>query len=99
MLTAMHHSISDGWSIRVLSNDLAEAYDAAAAGGTPQLPALQVAYSDYAAWQRSTLTGNNLEASTDGLHMLEALQLVSTACLASYPVISLMHMHLVLHKC
>jgi amino acid adenylation domain-containing protein len=49
----MHHIASDGWSIRVLSNELDTLYTAFAAGGSSPLPPLPVQYADYAHWQRT----------------------------------------------
>jgi hypothetical protein len=47
-----HHLIADGWSIDVFNRELSAAYGAAVAGVEPDLPALDVDYVDYAAWQR-----------------------------------------------
>jgi amino acid adenylation domain-containing protein len=54
----MHHIISDGWSIEVLTQELAEFYDAAITGQPAQLPALTIQYSDFAQWQRQVLSGD-----------------------------------------
>ncbi|MFF2149141.1 amino acid adenylation domain-containing protein [Kitasatospora sp. NPDC058190] len=50
---AVHHIATDGWSMRVLGRDLAELYAAALGGRRPDLPALPVRYTDFAAWQRA----------------------------------------------
>jgi amino acid adenylation domain-containing protein len=56
-VVAMHHIVSDGWSLSLFTRELAELYGAfAGAGGTgPDLPALPVQYADYAVWQRQRL--------------------------------------------
>ncbi|HYQ49853.1 MAG TPA: amino acid adenylation domain-containing protein, partial [Pseudomonas sp.] len=55
LLLAMHHIISDGWSMQILLDELAQGYAAHLQGRTPQLPALTVQYADYALWQRNWL--------------------------------------------
>ena len=57
----MHHIISDGWSIYVLIKEFIGVYDSLSKGLTPNIPALQVQYADYAAWQRQYLTGETLD--------------------------------------
>ena len=49
-LIAMHHLITDGWSLGILLNELALAYQ----GQAPLAP-LRIEYGDYAVWQRSWL--------------------------------------------
>ncbi|MGZ3461314.1 MAG: condensation domain-containing protein, partial [Archangium sp.] len=57
----MHHIISDGWSLRVLVQEVAALYRALASGAEPSLPELPVQYADYAVWQREWLKGEVLE--------------------------------------
>jgi len=61
LLVSMHHIVSDGWSVSVLSRELSEVYGALVAGLPPQLPELPIQYADFAAWQRQSLTGDALE--------------------------------------
>ena len=61
LLTVVHHSMIDGWSIRNFSRDLTAAYAAELSGSAHVLPPPLVAYSDYAAWQRRTLDATALE--------------------------------------
>jgi amino acid adenylation domain-containing protein/non-ribosomal peptide synthase protein (TIGR01720 family) len=61
LLFNMHHIISDGWSMGVLIRDLSHLYNAYAQNQVPQLPALPIQYTDYAAWQRNWLKGEILE--------------------------------------
>ncbi|QJB38093.1 amino acid adenylation domain-containing protein [Chitinophaga oryzae] len=49
----MHHIISDGWSMEVLSRDVITAYNHFREGSEPVLAPLPLQYRDYAAWQSS----------------------------------------------
>jgi amino acid adenylation domain-containing protein len=51
VLVTAHHIICDGWSIGVLTRELAEICAAEHSGRPPELPQLPVSYGDYAAWQ------------------------------------------------
>jgi hypothetical protein len=61
LLYTMHHIVSDGWSLGVLMHELAELYEAYAAGRRSPLPPLPMQYGDYAEWQRQWLQGENLQ--------------------------------------
>jgi len=61
LLIAMHHIVSDGWSLGVLVRDLGTLYPAFVAGRPSPLPELPVQYADFAHWQRSWLRGEILE--------------------------------------
>ncbi len=61
LLLTVHHIVADGWSMRLLVQELAEAYEAFAAGQEPALPDLPIQYADYAAWQRLSFQGNQAE--------------------------------------
>ncbi|CAM5450414.1 hypothetical protein SGLAM104S_10587 [Streptomyces glaucescens] len=50
---AVHHIVTDGWSLGVLGRDLGELYAAARERRRPELPELPVRYADHAAWQRA----------------------------------------------
>ncbi|MBL8300937.1 MAG: amino acid adenylation domain-containing protein [Rhodanobacteraceae bacterium] len=52
LLFAMHHIVSDGWSTRVLLQDFAALYNAAAAGVAATLPPLTWQFADWALAQR-----------------------------------------------
>jgi Condensation domain len=51
----MHHIISDGWSMGVLSRDVLSYYNHYRSGSVELLPVLRIQYKDYAAWQLSLL--------------------------------------------
>ncbi|RMQ47757.1 Amino acid adenylation [Pseudomonas cichorii] len=61
LLVTLHHIISDGWSIGVLTREVAALYDALRQGQADPLPPLALQYADYAAWQRRWLSGEVLE--------------------------------------
>jgi amino acid adenylation domain-containing protein len=57
LLFTMHHIISDGWSLGVLVNEVAEIYTSIVTGDEIRLPDLRVQYADYAMWQRQWFEG------------------------------------------
>ncbi|MEW5927747.1 MAG: non-ribosomal peptide synthase/polyketide synthase [Gemmatimonadota bacterium] len=61
ILFTLHHVVSDGWSIGILSREVSALYRAFAGGGEARLPELPVQYADFAAWQRAWLSGGTLE--------------------------------------
>ncbi|MDT0528003.1 amino acid adenylation domain-containing protein [Micromonospora sp. DSM 115977] len=61
LLVTMHHVVSDGWSIGVLTRELGVLYTAHHHGEPDPLPPLPVQYADYAAWQRQWLTDGTLQ--------------------------------------
>ena len=61
LLLAMHHIISDGWSMAVLLGELSALYRAFVCGGQPALRELPIQYADFALWQRGSLLGDVLE--------------------------------------
>ncbi len=61
LVIAIHHIVSDGWSMDVLSRELSAAYRAILRGRDPGLPALPIQYADYAAWQRERLNSGALQ--------------------------------------
>jgi amino acid adenylation domain-containing protein len=60
VLFGVHHVASDGWSMPVFCNDLAELYDAHRTKRPPRLPELPLRYRDFALWQRERLGGERL---------------------------------------
>ncbi|MES2300230.1 MAG: amino acid adenylation domain-containing protein [Pseudomonadota bacterium] len=62
LLLTQHHIVSDGWSTGVLVRELGALYAALHTGAPDPLPPLPIQYADYAAWQRSWLSGAVLEA-------------------------------------
>jgi len=62
LLLTIHHVAFDGWSVGVLTRELAALYPAFLAGLPSPLQALPVQYSDFAVWQHAWLRGEALEA-------------------------------------
>ncbi|PVD03261.1 non-ribosomal peptide synthetase, partial [Streptomyces sp. CS014] len=58
---SMHHAVSDGWSLGVLSDELSALYAAGVSGEPVSLPELPVQYADFAVWQRDWLSGEVLD--------------------------------------
>jgi amino acid adenylation domain-containing protein len=65
LLLTMHHIISDGWSLGVITQELASLYNAFTDGEPSSLPELSVQYADFAHWQRSWLQGEVLDSQLD----------------------------------
>ena len=61
----MHHIISDGWSMGVLTKELVALYDAYRNSQEAVLPELKIQYADYAIWQKETYTPEVLEEELD----------------------------------
>ncbi|WP_298510495.1 non-ribosomal peptide synthetase [uncultured Kordia sp.] len=67
----MHHIISDGWSIKVLIQEVLALYEAYKKGASNPLPPLRIQYKDYAHWQNEGLrTGAYKEAQSYWLTQL-----------------------------
>ncbi|CAL8464403.1 g3938 [Coccomyxa elongata] len=50
LLLVMHHTVSDGWSFKVMLDELSEAYSALRLGKAHVLPLVRLQYPDFAAW-------------------------------------------------
>jgi hypothetical protein len=61
LVLVMHHVISDGVSMKILTKELSAAYRAETTGVPASLPALSMEYGDYAVWQRDLLRGEELD--------------------------------------
>ena len=60
LVLALHHIITDGWSIAILFRELTKSYEALVNGSEPNLPELPVQYPEYARWQRDYISGDVL---------------------------------------
>src|SRR5262249_2529047 len=65
LLVAMHHIVTDGWSIPILVQELSTLYAAFCRGESSPLTALPVQYADFACWQREHLQGQEFAAKLD----------------------------------
>jgi amino acid adenylation domain-containing protein len=61
LLLAMHHIVSDAWSMGILIREMAASYEAFSRGQESPLGELPIQYADYAVWQRGWLQGDVLE--------------------------------------
>lgn len=57
VILAIHHVISDGWSIGLMARELGELYSAAVEGRKTNLPDLPSQFADHAQWQSRWLEG------------------------------------------
>ncbi|CAL9516030.1 Linear gramicidin synthase subunit D [Streptomyces sp. enrichment culture] len=78
LLLTLHHITCDGWSTVLLERELRELCAARAEGRAPRLPALELQYADYGAWQHSRLTEEVVEgelahwrAALDGIEPVD----------------------------
>ncbi|MEU6682005.1 amino acid adenylation domain-containing protein [Streptomyces sp. NPDC046832] len=75
----MHHIVTDGWSMGVVTRELGELYTARVEGRAHRLPEITVQYPDFAAWQRGRIEDGGLldrqldwwRARLDGIAPLE----------------------------
>ncbi|MBV8710715.1 MAG: AMP-binding protein, partial [Solirubrobacterales bacterium] len=56
LTVAMHHIITDAWSMGIFAAELGALYSATICGQQPHLPPLDIHYVDYALWQRQLLS-------------------------------------------
>jgi len=61
LLLTLHHIITDGWSMGLLQQELAELYAAVRTRRSPELVELPIRYRDFAQWQRDWLRDETLE--------------------------------------
>ena len=64
-LLSVHHIIWDGWSTEVFTRELTTLYQAFSLGQPSPLPELTVQYADFAAWQRDSLAGEQLDSELE----------------------------------
>ena len=65
LLLGQHHIVTDGWSVKVLVDELTELYSAHVRGTAAALPELPIQYPDFASWQREQLSGPALAEHLD----------------------------------
>ena len=52
LLLAVHHIVTDGWSMQVFGREVSALYTSLLAGAPVALPDLPIQYADFAVWQR-----------------------------------------------
>ncbi len=62
---AMHHIVSDGWSLETLIRELTAVYAARIHGLDLEAPPLPIQYAEYAAWQRRWLADKAMQRQLD----------------------------------
>jgi tyrocidine synthetase-3 len=62
---AMHHIISDGWSMLLLVRELLQLYNAHGKAEAPALAPLRIQYKDYATWQQAHVSGEAANGHKD----------------------------------
>ncbi len=72
IIFVVHQSCFDGYSIRVLGQEIGTAMAAFAAGEAPELPELSLQYGDFTLWQRDYLASGVLEE--ESAYWLSTLQ-------------------------
>ncbi|MDB4947764.1 MAG: hybrid non-ribosomal peptide synthase/polyketide synthase [Gemmatimonadetes bacterium] len=61
----MHHIVTDGWSMPIVTREMEQLYEAFVEGQPSPLGDLEIQYPDYSAWQREFLTGATLRKQVD----------------------------------
>jgi amino acid adenylation domain-containing protein len=51
LVVVMHHIVADGWSFRILFDELSADYAALSSGGGPGIEEPEIQYADFAIWQ------------------------------------------------
>ncbi|KAF9969294.1 hypothetical protein BGZ75_003001, partial [Mortierella antarctica] len=65
LLITQHHIVSDGWSVGIMLRELSQLYTAYCNGESSPLSPLRIQYPDYAAWQRTWLSGDQLKLQSE----------------------------------
>lgn len=60
LLVTVHHLVSDGWSVGLITNELGAIYAALSEGREPLLSELPIQYTDFAVWQKDWLQDSSL---------------------------------------
>jgi thioesterase domain-containing protein/acyl carrier protein len=65
LLVTIHHIVADGWSIGILTRELAAFYDSRCSGRDSPLPDLTIQCGDFAIWQEEWLQSQDLSKQID----------------------------------
>ena len=55
-----HHIVADGWSFRILFDELSADYEAISRGGSPVAAEPPIQYADFAIWQVGACRGRRV---------------------------------------
>jgi thioesterase domain-containing protein len=61
LLLTMHHIISDGWSVGIITDEMGRIYQALAANEPVQLSPMPIQYGDYSCWQQEWMETGELD--------------------------------------
>jgi len=79
LLLTMHHIVSDGWSVGIITEELGAIYEALVQQAPGSLPALPIQYADYACWQEQWVASGELDKQLvywkQKLHAFEPLNI------------------------
>ena len=64
-IVVMHHIISDGWSINIFMDELAECYKSFNRNKTPKLSELPIQYVDFSQWQHEWFKSGTIDQQID----------------------------------
>jgi thioesterase domain-containing protein/acyl carrier protein len=65
LLLTMHHIISDGWSVGIVTDEIGRIYEGLAEGARSSPPPLAIQYGDYACWQQEWSSSGELDRQLD----------------------------------
>lgn len=65
LIDVEHHAAHDGWSFMIVLAELAELYSARVEGRPPRLPEQEIAFGDFARWERELVSGDLAQRQLD----------------------------------
>jgi len=65
LLLTMHHIISDGWSVGLITDEMGAIYESLVEGNPVPLAPLPLQYGDYACWQQEWIASGELDRQLD----------------------------------
>ncbi len=63
LVFAIHHIISDGWSLEIFKRDIVTIYKSLRSENAIELPELSIGYKDYAVWENQLITSEAIQPS------------------------------------